>query len=81
MFKQINFGHKYFKMEAYIKYKRIFGRYTDEQLQMQFDDLIKDGLEIIKYDEEFVPSSNTLHGEIPKLAVTMIVGKKQNRIL
>jgi hypothetical protein len=68
-------------MEAYIKYKRIFGRYTDEQLQLQFDELVSGGWEIITYNEDFVPTSNTLHGEMPKLAVTMVVGKKQSKIL
>jgi hypothetical protein len=68
-------------MEAYIKYKRIQGHYTDEQLQLQFDELITGGWEIVIYDEKLLSSSNSLHGEISKLVITMIVGKKQAKLL
>lgn len=65
-------------MEAYIKYKRIFGRYTDEQLQLQFDELVGGGWEIISYDETFVIEPTA---EMTKIVVVMVVGKKQSKIL
>jgi len=72
----INFGHKYFKM-GYIKYKRIYGKYTDEQLQLQLDELIAFGWEIISYSETILVGTAT---EVSKLIVTMIVGKRNQAL-
>jgi len=64
-------------MGNFIKYKRIFGRYTDEQLQMQFDELIGDGWEIISYSETFVIGTTA---EMTKVVAVMVVGKR-NQVL
>ncbi len=59
-------------MERYIKYKRIVKKFyisNSEKIQEFFDELIKDGYEIIYYHEEII---NML-----ELQITLVIGKKQ----
>jgi len=70
-------------MEAYIRYKRIYGKYSDEQLQNQFNELVTDGWEIIYYNERpiAVERNNDNDPYDFSLIVTMVVGKKQSKTL
>lgn len=74
-------------MEAYIKYKRIYGRFTNELLQLQFDELVSGGWDIIYYNESPIiteKTDNTKDSDEPYfyyIGVTIVAGKRQNRIL
>lgn len=70
-------------MEAYIKYKRIYGRFTNEQLHSQFDELVSGGWDIIYYNESPAVTERNDNNEPYDfaLAVTMVVGKRQSKIL
>lgn len=64
-------------MERYIKYKRIEETITKTALQMLFDDLVKEGFEIIYYHENTSDKSDM----VESFDVVMVVGKKQSGIL
>jgi hypothetical protein len=69
-------------MEKNIKYKRFTGSFTDETIQEFFDNLIKEGWEIIYYNE--IKRSSGMLTNLPKevtIHVTIIGSKKQNDIL
>lgn len=75
-------------MEAYIKYKRIAGDYTDNELQTLFDSFIQDGFDIISYKENQnrISVVESVEGQLEneinrKLRVVIVVGKRQSRVL
>ena len=70
----INFGHKYFKMEAYIRYKRIHESLHADGIQYTFNDLVTEGWEIIYYNEKPIIDTN-------QFVVTIVAGKRQSKIL
>lgn len=65
-------------MDKPIKYKRIEKLliYNDEIIQDYLDELIKDGFEIIYYNEKEILDGNDI-----KLKITIIVCKKQSNII
>lgn len=65
-------------MDKPIKYKRIekLLNYNDEIIQDYLDELIKDGFEIIYYNEKEILDGNGI-----KLKITIIVCKKQSNII
>lgn len=72
----IIFGDKIIHiMDRFIKYKRIEEKLTPNQLQVIFDDLIKDGFEIIYYDE-IKAATNDVFGQ-EQLTVVIVAGRKQ----
>lgn len=64
-------------MERYIKYKRIEETITKSALQMFFDDLVKEGFEIIYYRE----NNEDVKRGFENIGIVMVVGKKQSGIL
>ena len=71
-------------MEKYIKYKRISTSIldTEENIQTFLDGLIKDGLEIIYWDEKRSGSFNPVTEHIDYyIDITTLLGKKQSNIL
>jgi hypothetical protein len=70
-------------MEAYIKYKRIYGKFSSEQLQVQFDELVSGGWDVIYYNESPAVTEKKDNNDPYEfsLAVTMVVGKRQSKIL
>jgi len=63
-------------MERPIKYKRFYKIVTHDDIQIFFDDLIKDGWEIIYYNE-IKPKIDTSIN----FTVIVVASKKQNNIL
>ena len=72
-------------METYIKYKRFEQEINDGNLQDFFDDLIKEGWQIIYYNEIIkidyvnVGGGNTV--PVKKFMVIVVAGKKQDNSL
>ena len=62
-------------MEKFIKYKR-FEHKDMESLQTFFDDLIKEGWEIIHYNEVETKPSESIWG----FKVVVVAGKKQQTL-
>lgn len=71
-------------MEKFIKYKRIIKRFgpkdLESNLQNFFDELIKDGWEIIYYNENRNKVA-VLKVYMSYLEIIVVIGKKQNNIL
>jgi antitoxin component YwqK of YwqJK toxin-antitoxin module len=77
-------------MEYYFKYKRFEETYiyADNKVDTQqfFDNLIKDGWQIIYYNEEkfktlsHIPSGSNIPNTIDNLKITVIAGKKQKML-
>jgi hypothetical protein len=71
-------------MEKYIKYKRIVKKFEtkdlESNLQEFFDELIKDGWEIIYYNEKHneVAIANVY---LSNFEIILVVGKKQSNVL
>jgi hypothetical protein len=72
-------------METYIKYKRFEQEINDGNLQDFFDDLIKEGWQIIFYNEIIkidyvnVGGGNTV--PVKKFMIIVVAGKKQDNSL
>ena len=72
-------------METFIKYKRFEQEINDGNLQDFFDDLIKEGWQIIYYNEIIkidyvnVGGGNTV--PVKKFMVIVVAGKKQDNSL
>ena len=72
-------------METYIKYKRFEKEISDDDLPKFFDDLIKEGWQIIFYNEIIkidyvnVGGGNTV--PVKKFMVIVVAGKKQDNSL
>lgn len=64
-------------MERFIKYNRIEETFTKSALQMLFDDLVKEGFEIIYYHE----NNEDVKRGFENIGIVMVVGKKQSGIL
>ena len=65
-------------MESYIKYKRICIKIKEEKIQDAFDQLVLEGWDIIHYEEKVLSQEPYTSYE---LLITIVVGKRQNRIL
>lgn len=63
-------------MEKFFKYERITGQYSKESLQETFDNIIKNGQEIVFYSERLERNNDS-----DILNVVIIVGKKQSNVL
>lgn len=73
-------------MEVYIRYKRIKKTIDEDKFDEFFENLIKDGWEIIYYQEDkpiIEKKSVAVESfiEYIKIPVTLVVGKKQNNII
>ena len=72
-------------METFIRYKRFEEEITDENPQVFFDDLIKEGWQIIYYNEIIkidyvqVTGGNTV--PMKKFIIIVVAGKKQDSSL
>jgi hypothetical protein len=62
-------------MDRFIKYKRIEEKLTPQELQVIFDDLIKDGFEIIYYSENKAATNDIFGHE--QLTIVIVAGRKQ----
>jgi len=62
-------------MEKFIKYKRF--EIEIFEIESFFDELVKNGWEIIYYDERITPSTNS----ISNVNVIIVCGKKQKTTL
>lgn len=58
-------------MGKYIQYKRINQIYTPKELEDKLKEIIKDGFEIIHYDEKILEKTETFE----RIIVTMLLGK------
>ena len=71
-------------MELYIRYKRFEVVTTENKIQEFFDELIKEGWQIIYYNElvkvEYVVQGNETATN-RKIFVTVVAGKKQDNTL
>lgn len=65
-------------MEGFINYKRINKIVMPEELEIIFKDIIKSGDEIVHYQEQGVDNTYISSDAI---RVTIITGKRQNRII
>ena len=69
-------------METYIKYKRFEKEISDDDLPKFFDDLIKEGWQIISYKERRDSQPNPNNGYISSsLKIVILAGKKQDNSL
>lgn len=71
-------------MEKYIKYKRIRASILDSQENIQtfLDELIKDGWEIIYWNEKSGGAFDTENSTIQyHIDITTLVGKRQNNVI
>jgi hypothetical protein len=72
-------------METFIKYKRFEQEIADENPQKFFDDLIKEGWQIIYYNEiikiDYVEHTGGNTVPIKKIIIIVIAGKKQDNLL
>ncbi len=73
-------------MEKYIKYKRIIKRITSDtnselNTQKFFDELIKEGWDIIYYNESETKHNSTIDERFSYLEIVVVVGKKQSNVL
>jgi hypothetical protein len=69
-------------MERSIKYKRFTGTYTENTIQDFLDNLVKEGWEIIYYNEIFRPSGMLTNSpQEVNIHVTVIGSKKQKDVL
>lgn len=57
-------------MSKYINYKRINGIFNSDQIQNKFDSLVKEGFDIIYYDESILEKTPE-----ERIIVTMVIGK------
>jgi hypothetical protein len=79
------FDTNIFIMETFIRYKRFEEEITDENPQVFFDDLIKEGWQIIYYNEIIkidyvqVTGGNTV--PMKKFIIIVVAGKKQDSSL
>ena len=67
-------------MERYIKYKRIVKEIKGNGFQQFFDDLIKEGWEIIHYNEKpttYTEVSYAMNKRLNSTTITVVVGRKQ----
>lgn len=73
-------------MEVFIRYKRIKKTIDEDKFDEFFENLIKDGWEIVYYHEDkpiIERNSVTANSviEFIKIPITLVVGKKQNNVL
>ena len=70
-------------MEAYIKYKRIYGKFSSEELQKEFDELVSRGWDIIYYKESPAVTEKKDNDDPYdfSLSVVMVVGKRQSNVI
>mgnify|MGYP000945148975 CR=1 FL=1 len=73
-------------MEVYIRYRRIKKTIDEDKFDEFFENLIKDGWEIVYYQEDkpiierkSVTAESVI--EFIKIPVTLVVGRKQNNVL
>ena len=67
----------YINMEKFIKYKRFQENLEQGKIQEFLDNLIRDGWEIIYYNEEFEPLLNSGLSLDFRLRIVVVAGKKQ----
>jgi hypothetical protein len=63
-------------METYIRYKRFHKEINEEDIQAFLDELVKDGWEIISYNESIREISKKII-----LFIVVLAGKKQDNAL